>query len=424
MEKHLKTANGINIYDYRNTRIGGFSLSLFLKRGAMFENEAESGSSHLFEHTVFRHLNKLYGGNLYKKLDSLGLSLDAITTYHYIQFEFSGAAAHFSDAARILSDIFLPFNLTNAELKPEKDRVKAEIRENGDATSLGYFCDKLVWENGALSRSISGTAGTVEKLGVTALGRLQTKILTAENLFIYAAGSYTDEDVSLLAALLEKHVLPHAEPLECTVDLPKSFGNRPREVFIKNSPYTVVQMCFDIPLPAEKLPALYLLCDVLFTGNTALIHDAMSERNGLIYGFSHCLDVYKNASNMYLMYEVRSDKLYKSVKEAMKVFASVGERAEEYLRYAMPEYTDNYALMEDAPSGLTAKLAYEGHILGLPYRSAEERKNAFAAVNPADIREIARTVFRPECLTLAMKASKKRTDTEKLKQAIDLLKQN
>lgn len=424
MEKHLKAANGISIYEYRNQRIGGFSLSLFLKRGAMFEAEDECGSSHLFEHTVFRNINKDYEGNLYKKLDSLGLSMDAITTYHYVQFEISGAAAHFTDAVCILTSIFTPFKLTNAELKPEKERVKAEIRESGDATSLGCFCDKLVWENGALSRSISGTAGAVEKFGVTAMSKLQKKMLAPENVFVYAAGNYTDKDISFLVECLEINDVYHDEPLECTVPLPKRFGNRPREVFIKNSTYTMVQMCFDVPLPAENLPALYLMCDILFTGNTALIHDALSEKSGLIYGFTHCLDVYQNASTLYLTYEVRSDKLYKSVEEAMRVFATVGEKAHEYLCFAKPEYIDNYALIEDSPTGLTAKLAYEGHILGLPYRSAEERKNAFASVTADDIRDIAEAIFRPECLTLALKANKKKTDTEKLLKATELLKRN
>ena len=423
MERTHKTSNGINIYGYQNQKIGSFSLSLFLARGSMFETEEESGSSHLFEHMVFRHLNKLYGGSLYKKLDSLGLSLDAVTTYHYVHFEFSGAKAHFSDAANILADIFRPFTLTGADVKPEKERVKAEIRENSDATSLGYFCDKIVWDNGALSRSISGTAGTVEKIGVTALRELQKKMLTAENLFVYAAGNYTDDDLTSLISLLEKQELSHGFPLECTVIIPEKFGDRPREVFIKNSQYTVVQANFDIPLTSEKFPALALLCDILFAGNTALIHDALSEKSGLIYGFTHCLDVYKNVATVYLMYEVRSDRLYRSVEEAMKVFATVGEKAEEYLKYALPEYTDNYAFVEDNPTGLASKFAYEAHILGLPYRSIDERKNAFAAVNTQEIKDIAAKIFRPECLTLALKANKNKTDKEKLLKAIDMLKQ-
>jgi len=422
MERTHKTANGINIYDYRNNRIGGFSLSLFFKRGSMFESEEENGSSHLFEHMVFRHLNKLYNGELYKKLDSLGLSMEAITTYHYVQFEFSGAGTHFRDAARILSDIFLPFTMTGAEIKPEKERIKAEIRENGDATSLGYFCDKLVWGNSSLARSISGTAKNVDKIGVNALKELQNKMLTAENIFIYAAGNYTDNDIISLISLLEAYSISHGDALDYTVALPESFGNRPHEVFIKNSVYTVVQASFDIPLPAEKYPALCLLSDMLFTGNTALIHDALSERSGLVYSFTNYLDIYKNASTVYLMYEVRSDKLYKSVEEAMRVFSTAGEKAEEYLKYALPEYTDNYALVEDSTSGLTSKFAFEAHVLDLPYRSAEERKNAFGAITPKEIREIADTVFRPECLTLALKAHKKNTDTEKLLNAVDILK--
>ena len=262
----------------------------------------------------------------------------------------------------------------------------------------------------------------MEKLGVTALRSLREKFLTAENVFIYATGNYTDSDIKNLSTLLETHPLAKGEMLQCTADLPKSFGNRPREVFIKNGTYTMVQMCFDVPLSSEYLPSLYLMCDVLFTGNTALIHDALSEKSGLVYSFSHCLDVYKNASTLYLTYEVRSDKLYKSVEEALKVFATVGEKAEEYLKYALPEYTDNYALIEDAPSGLTAKFAYEKHILGLTYKSAEERKNAFASVTAENIRKIAKIIFRPECLTLAMKSNKKKTDVQKLLDLTDVLK--
>ena len=48
MEKELQTINGIKIYDYRNKKIGSFALSLFLKRGAMFDSEEESGTAHLF----------------------------------------------------------------------------------------------------------------------------------------------------------------------------------------------------------------------------------------------------------------------------------------------------------------------------------------------------------------------------------------
>ena len=421
MEKELQTINGIKIYDYRNKKIGSFALSLFLKRGAMFDSEEESGTAHLFEHAVFRHLNHLYSGNLYKKLDSSGLAIDAVTTYHYIQFEITGAAAHFSEAAKILTDIFLPFSFGKNELDPEKDRVKAEIRENGDSTSLGTFCDKIVWENGALSQSISGTAKTVNGIGIKKLSNLQKEMLSAENVFFYAAGNFSDQSLDELIALTEALTLKSSDPVECVVSAPANFGNRNREVHIKNSTYTCVQMCFDIPVSSRNLPALYLLYDIIFAGNTALMHDALSEQSGLIYSFNSGFDTYKNLSALYFSFDIRKDKLYRSIEESMKVFASVSENVEEYIKYALPEYTDNYAMTEDSPSKLTSIFGFESHILDLPYRSADERKSAFASVTAEDLRKLAKQIFRPECLTLTIKANKKTTDKERLRSYIDLL---
>ena len=105
----------------------------------------------------------------------------------------------------------------------------------------------------------------------------------------------------------------------------------------------------------------------------------------------------------------------------MKVFASVSDNVEEYIKYAIPEYTDNYAMTEDSPSKLTSIFGFESHILDLPYRSAEERKKAFAAVTAEDLKKLAKQIFRPECLTLTLKATKKTTDKERLRSYVDLM---
>ncbi|MBQ9115881.1 MAG: insulinase family protein [Clostridia bacterium] len=421
MEQTQYTKNGIPIYSYENPRLESFSLSLFLRAGAMYETEEENGSTHLFEHIVFRHLNELYGGELYKKLDSLGLTLDGSTSCNYVEFNLSGASAHFSDAVRILADIFLPFRFNASAIKAEKDRVKAEIYESGDSSSLHSFTEKIVWEGTALEGRVTGTPGNVSKMGVKRLKELQKKLLACENLFVYAAGGIDKNALTELVELLEKRGIYHAEPLSACAPVPAAFGKRPRTVHIKNSEYTYVRLCFDCHAGARELPELFLLGDILFGGNSSVIHDALSERTGLIYSFYSYVDVYENISEYSLSFEVRSDRLYRSVEEALKTFATVGDHVEEYISYALPEYVDNAVILRDSPSDITSKFAYETHVIGQSYKSIDERKNAFLAVTPEKLRALAQSTFRPENLTLAISASKKKTDIARLCSMIDLL---
>ncbi|MBR2460220.1 MAG: insulinase family protein [Clostridia bacterium] len=421
MEKCIHTKNGIPIYSYENKMIASFSLSLFLRAGSMYESEEENGSAHLFEHMVFRHLNRLYSGQLYKKLDSLGLSFDGSTYCNYVEFNLTGAAEHFADATEILADIFLPFQLTGNDLKPEKDRIKAEIYEAGDSSSLSAFTDKILWSGTSLAGRVPGTPSTVNRIGITRLKEIQKKLLACENIFVYAAGSFDTSKLTDLAVLLEKRGIYHAPRRGRCAPVPADFGKRPRTVHLKGSDYTYVRICFDCPAGARDLPAIFLLGDILFGGNSSVIHDALSEQSGLIYSFYSYVDIYENISELYLSYEVRSDRLYRSIQEAFTTFRQVGDCAEEYIKYALPEYVDNARILEDSPSDLTSKFAYETHIVGQNYKSAEERKAAFLAVTPQKIRELAYSIFRPENLTLAVKASKKKTDTDSLRSLIDIL---
>ena len=281
MEKRIITSNGVTIRYYENSAVGGFSLSLFLRAGSMFESEDENGSAHFFEHTVFRHLNKLHNGRFYHLLDACGLTMEATTGVKCVEFNISGAAKHFRTAAEIFSEIFEPITLSGAEIAPERGRIKAEIREEDNAGTLEHFCDEAVWQGSSLSRTVSGSAPRLDRLGIKALKGLQKRLLSPENICFYAAGRITEEDVSFLAKKMEKKCLYHSERLKNEAPVPTAFRNRPKTAHVKNAPFSAVRICFDSPGTAEELPALYLLWDMLFGGETSILHDRLSERTGL-----------------------------------------------------------------------------------------------------------------------------------------------
>ena len=84
-------------------------------------------------------------------------------------------------------------------------------------------------------------------------------------------------------------------------------------------------------------------------------------------------------------------------------------------------YVDNAGLLFDDAGESNFTMAYDAHILGLGYRSSEERVEAYRRVTPQRLSEVAKTVFRPENLTLTIKGNKKKIDTAALRELFSLL---
>ena len=82
---------------------------------------------------------------------------------------------------------------------------------------------------------------------------------------------------------------------------------------------------------------------------------------------------------------------------------------------------DNAYLLFDDARELNFTFAYDSHILELPYSSLEDRIRAYREINARRIREVARSVFSVENLTLTMKASKKRLDSAALSDLLSSL---
>ena len=77
-------------------------------------------------------------------------------------------------------------------------------------------------------------------------------------------------------------------------------------------------------------------------------------------------------------------------------------------------YVDNACLLYDDARELNFTFAYDAHILGLPYRSLEDRREAYRKITGERMREVARAVFSRENLVLTVKGDKKKLNAEAL----------
>ncbi len=421
MEKSLTAKNGLTVYHYSQPTTHSFYISLFVKMGSMYEQEKYSGVSHFLEHAIIRNVNAAMGGNLYSILDKYGLEFNASTFTEMVQFYISGSPGAFGIATEIISRVLLPITLTAEDFDAERSRIRAEIREAQDRTSLSQFTLDIVFDGNSLARPITGTGSSVSRITRRTLEECRRDFFTPENTFVYLTGSYSESDLSKLISEVGKYTLCTSKVRDNTAPVSNLFGNRNASVFIKNSDYCKVRFTFDLDMSRLTLPETDLVHAVLVGGYSSELFVEMSEKRGIFYDIDGICDRYKNIGILGFSFELRESRLYEAVELAAELLGRLKRETLPAEKCMYATYVDNAPILLDSPRELNFTFAYDNHIMNMGYTDVAARTRAYAAVTPGRIRELCGIIFTPENLTFTMKGNKKRVDTARISQIISRL---
>ena len=417
MEKKYLSRHGVTLYTYENPALHGFYLSLFVKSGSMYEPDGSEGIVHLLEHCLIRNVNKLRGGNLYAELDRLGMEFNATTYSELMQFYVTASREKFITGMGVLCELFRPIALSRAELDAERKRVKAEIRESDDKTSLASFTSRIVFKDTPLAHSIVGTAGSVDRVSISRLEAQRQACLTSGNIFFYLTGSFDEGDIERALSMIDGLRVTEGEGNSNVAPVPCSFFNRPCEIFIKNSDYTVVRFTFDLDMSDMSVAETDLIYDSLLTGYNSRLFIELSEGRGLVYDVSGTLERYRNVGTLSFSYELSSRHIEEAIRITVDVLNSMKDPAT--ITCVKAGYTDNAYLLCDDIRELNFTFAFDNHIMSEGYSTTGARKERYAAVTNERLAALAGEIFRRKNLTLTMKAQDKRVDKNKIE---DILK--
>ena len=335
-----------------------------------------------------------------------------------VQFYISGAPQFFREAAEILAKVLLPIRLSAADFEAERKRIRAEIREAEDRTSLSSFTLCEVFGSSALSRPITGSGGSVSRISRTALEAFRKESFTAQNTFFYLTGSYADEDLATLAAEIEKYQLNSAPMRENLAPVSNKFGKRGVSLALKNSEYCKVRFTFDIDMTRLSLPETDLLHAILVGGYSSDLFVEMSERRGIFYDVDGVCDRYKNIGILGFSFELREARIYEATELVVELLRKLKTELLPPDRCMYATYVDNSPILLDSPRELNFTFAYDNHIMDMGYSDVASRAAAYAAVTPERIRETAREVFTTDNLTFTMKGSRKKIDLNRIKEIL------
>ena len=419
LERRRQAKNGITVYDYLNSSLNSFYISLFVKAGSMYESARDNGITHFLEHAVIRNVNALMEGGLYAMLDECGIEFNASTYSEMVQFYVHGAKEKFQIGARIISMVLSPIILTPSDVRAECERIKAEIRENDERGSLSNFTAAIVHEGTSLSRPIIGTASGVSKISARRLEEYRRATFTRENLFVYVTGAYGDSELDSLVRLIGESEVLSSEPRENMAPVPPFFGKRDGRVQVKNGDFTMMRFTFDMDMSKISVPESDLIYDLLLGGYNSRFFIEMSEKRGLFYDISGSTERYSNIGSLSFSFEVRAGSVYEATELLLSLLSQFKEEILPEEKMMKAGYVDNAGLLLDDPRELNFTFAYDNHILCEGYRTLDERAERYRAVTPERLRLAARELFKKENLTLTVKGKRKSIDTRRLEEIIN-----
>lgn len=388
----------------------------------MYESAEDNGISHFLEHVAIRNINFLMEGELYRELDRLGLMFNACTYKEFIQFEMTGAAKHIRRAIDIFLKLFEPICLPASEIDVERKRIKAEIREDDEKSSLAFFSGKKVWENTSLSRPITGWSSQLDKMGKTRLRQAHEELFSPNNLFFYVTGHAEEQELAYLKQAVEGYRFKGRGEIRYNLaPVPEDFFCRNGSVFIKKSSDTLVRFSFDLNAKTHSQAAYMLLYDILFECESSKIHQELSEKYGYIYSFDAGMEQYSNIGSLYLQYEVQPARLIESIELVTELLAHLKEGITDELDYVKAAYIDNGDLILDHAANLNWAQAYEGHILKKTSPEPEERKKEYESVTSEELTDLTRKVFTSRNLVVTVKGKKNKRLEQQIREILKKL---
>ena len=321
MNKEIETRlpSGITVYRYGNPDSHSFYISLFVKAGSMYESEEDSGITHFLEHVIIRNVNAVMEGGLYPLLDRYGIEFNASTYSEMVQFYVSGAAEHFDVGVDIISRVLSPIILSPKEISAEAARIRAEIRENDERSSLSGFTSEIIHSGTTLARSITGTPTSVRRITRTRLERYRKEVFTRDNVFLYLSGRVGEREELRLADVFSKISLENGVIRDNVAPVSRNFGKREPMVYIKNADYTMLRFTFDMDMSRIRVEESDLLYDTLLGGYSSRLFIELSEKRGIFYDISGATERYANIGSFSFFFEVKAGDVTDAVREGESI---------------------------------------------------------------------------------------------------------
>jgi predicted Zn-dependent peptidase len=289
--------NGLRVASRAMPGFQTAAVGLYLDAGARHEPAPLNGIAHLFEHMVFKGAGGRSARAISETIEDVGGDLNAATDREGTSFSATLLAEHLPLGIELLSDLVLRPHLEPADLEREKEVVLQELAEAEDTPSDIIF-DELwtaAFPDQPLGRPVLGSEDSVRRIDVTDLEAWRSGHVQGARTMLVAAGKVDHQELVELAERRLAHI-PGGEVESCE---PACFSGGARSLRPRADQAHLTFAYPAVPLLHPDYYALRLFADIVGSGASSRLFQAVREERGLAYSVWAAVHPYQDCGLFY-----------------------------------------------------------------------------------------------------------------------------
>jgi len=422
MFKKTTLKNNLRIITVPIKGANSVTVLILVGTGSKYETKDVNGISHFLEHMFFKGTEKRPDTlTIAETLDRVGGEYNAFTSKEVTGFWAKVDKKHIDVALDWISDMFLNSKFDEKEIERERGVIVEELNMYLDTPTayIGELWEELLYGDQPAGWRIVGEKETILSFNREKVLNYYKNHYSTENTIVCVSGGIGDSIGSKLQKYFKGIEKGKAEPklkVKEEQDAPK--------ILIHNKKTDQTHFClgvraYDLFHPDKY--ALALLSIILGGNMSSRLFIKVRERNGLAYHIHTSADNATDAGYLVTQGGIDHKNLEKCVQLIVEEYKSFKEnkieeqelqKAKDYLKGTMSLSLDS----SDAQASFyTAQELLEGKIL-----TPEKRFKKIDAVSTKDIQRVAKDIFVPEKLNLAVLGPIEETAKDKLTQLLKI----
>jgi len=402
--------NGLLVLTEAVPQVRSVAVGIWARSGSRSEPPALSGIAHFIEHMLFKGTERRTAEDIAREIERLGGYLDAFTAKEMICLNSKVLDEHVPKAFDIMADMVLRSRCAEEDVKKEKGVILEELKMEQDNPEylVNEIFSQNFWRNHPLGRPILGTRETVRRFDSPKVLSSYRRWFAPANLLVSAAGNLRHQEIR---DLVTRHFaeagngpVPGVRPAKPSAQAPPV----PRAHITARSKKGLeqVQICLGVPsCPAasDRRYVLSLLNYILGGGMSSRLFQNIREQQGLAYSIFSDLNPYRDAGTFCVYAGTARQKAERLISCVTQEFRNLKAEpvTEEELRRAKDHLIGSLVLSLESSSARMSNLARQELYFGRFY-STDEVTRSIEAVTREEIQQLARELFRPEKISLAL----------------------
>ncbi len=405
MFKKIILPNGLRIITLPMENTRAITLLILVGTGIKYETKEINGISHLLEHMAFKGTKKRpHALDIIKELDGVGGLCNAFTSKEFMGFWIKVDSQHFELACDVSSDMIFNSTFKKEEIEKEKRTIIEEINMYLDTPQVYVLelWEKLLYGDQPAGWLISGEKETVKKISRQNILDYFNSHFGARNVLVCLAGNLQEKE-----ALPElKKFFGKFQKIKSPIKKPVIEKQRFPQVLLQQKETDQTHLALGVRayniFSHEKYP-LAVLSNLLGGLMSSRLFYQIREKRGLAYYIRTMPEHYTDSG--YLVTHTGIDN--KKVEEAIKIILREYEKLKvkkvpkEELQKAKENIKGRIYLGLETSDAWVNYLGGQ-EILERKISTPEEECRNIDKVTANDILKVAKDIFRPEKLNLAL----------------------